>query len=193
MSDLTLAAANGTSAQITLTDTHVVIAGRNMRIVNGFLYKTEKNCVIERSKVLSIERIKMRSKRMLLAFIICMGIFVLVYNACRSAVDNVSEISGKLKKAEQALSVMTDGDRTYERKADRLEDSLDDAKRKASAVIFVCVLIALGGGVCLAVYALRPYELLRIAASGVTAAVEVRYYNKQDIDNIINLWNRRDR
>ena len=162
---------NDESARITMTNEFTIINGSHMQISNGFLHKKENPSSVITKDILSIERQKLRKKRLLVISLTLFG-FCLILNT-------IFGQAGRILAFEDML---------------RVADAYQDATRGANLSPFAMVryttvgVLLIGAILCISKYIIQQIRVLRITAMGGDYAVETKYYNDEDIDMFVKSY-----
>lgn len=136
------------SANITMTETHLIIKGKHYQLHNWYIGKSNQNISIPMNDILSIEYITIRSKQMLILLII----LLFILESVGSSLHDIAQLTHST----------------------------------SLTVLFYALLI--GSAVLLFGYILHPYRFFKICAIGQTVAVKRKYYNKFDLESLLNQW-----
>lgn len=162
MNELIIESKDGKSAKIIMNNDYIVIKGKHLRIRDNYIYHTDKNTVIAIKDILSIEYLKLRSKRMFVSFIIIAGIITAAIGKALSAISKLN------------VNAMN-----------KIMNTISDFGSETLLVFFILAIIL---EICIAVYMLKPKHLLRISAIGSMSAVCVKNYKERELDMIILEW-----
>lgn len=173
------------SADLTMTKEYLVIKGKHYQVHNHYLYATEKARAISIKDVLSMEYLTIRSKRMFIVFIILMTIVVFGGMGIRKMFSVTRQIDREVQKIENTYNYVTDEDIDINI-TDTIEGILSKIGIKGIVVIYAILII--GSVVCFLYYLLRPFRVLYVSALGMIIAVERRFYDKKQLDSIVNAW-----
>ncbi|MBQ9198696.1 MAG: hypothetical protein IJ141_00770 [Lachnospiraceae bacterium] len=129
------------SANITLANGFLVIKGKHYRLRDWYIRKSSDNVAIPTKDILSIEFIKMRSKRALMLFVLFAMIFM--------------SFGKILKRINENIPII---------------------------LLVLCV-------ITIFYYAFFTYRFCRITAMGNMIAVETKYYQREQLEQLIYCWN----
>ena len=173
------------SANITMTNEYLVVKGQHYQLRDWYIRRTSENVAVSVKDILSMEYITMRSKRMLLAFMLFSCLLAFGGNLLYKAVSVTQSIDSEINKAETIYNAVTSDDVDISL-TDRLLDGIFNLKFSILGVL--CLVLTAGSVVSMFWYFLRPYHFLRISAVGQMVAVERKYYNKAELDKLLFSW-----
>ena len=173
------------SASLTLTKEYLVIKGKHYQVRNHYLYATEKAQAISIKDVLSMEYLTIHSKRMFIVFIILMAIVVFGGVGIHKMLSVTRQIDKEVQKIENAYNYVTDEEIDINI-TDTIKGVLSEIGIKGILVIYAILII--GSVVCFLYYLLRPFRVLYVSTLGMIIAVERRFYDKTQLDSIVNTW-----
>ena len=204
---------NADSARITMTNEHTVINGAHYKISNGYLHKHAVATSVATKDILSIERQKLRNKRLLVIGLVLFGLLLLIPSAF-SMINRAVFINNLVSGDEAAIAelqrvylryvifgnmeiigeVLDSADSLYTF-ADRTESTIEalDGDLPVSSSLnttrnVLYVILFIPSAVCVGMYTLKPVLMLRIKAMGGDFAVETRYYTSETIDGLIGAY-----
>lgn len=154
---------NGKSADIILTNQYLLINGCHYRIKNGYIHKEKQPVSILVNDVLNMEMVKMRSKRLLIVFIIMTSLLLL------KAGSDVNDVHSAWKVGKQFRTELSDALTEVEKEGKVTTDSRD--------IIFYGALVLITGTVFF-LYIGKPYHLYVVYCIGGTYGVNQQYYDK---------------
>lgn len=172
------------SAKIILTDDFLVIKGNHYIIRDWYIKKTSANCSIKTQDILSMGVIKMRSKRMLMAFIISTMLIIIFGVSFDKISDSLRNMDKQIDKAENVLNFFGQG----------VSDINAEETFKmflVDALPFVMGVLVIGSLITLHRYLFKGYKFFRVTAVGMSIAVETKYYQTENINYLINVWENR--
>lgn len=172
---------NDKSANITMTKEYLVVKGNHYRLRDWYICKSSENVSVPVQDILSMEYITMRSKKMLIAFILFSCLLALDGKLLYKAVSITQSIDSEIDKAESVYNVVASDDVDID-VTDTLLDRIFNLKHTVLGV--VCLVLTAGSTISLLGYFLRPYHFFRISAVGQMVAVERKYYRKEDLEKL---------
>lgn len=173
--EMKIISATPQSANITLTNEYLVVNGPHYSIFNGYISSTKETKAIKVKDVLNIEYVTLRSKRLLMAFVILMSIVIFGSTGIKLVSSVVTNVTQETQ--------FTEDEDDYGQNSIREKN----AKRRAVRIIIYGILMV-SSACCIVSYFLKPFQLLYISSSGNMIAVKRRYYDKRQLDNLIGLW-----
>lgn len=173
------------SASLTLTKEYLVIKGKHYQVRNHYLYATEKAQAISIKDVLSMEYLTIRSKRIFIVFMILMTIVVFGGVGIRKMLSATRQIDKEVQKIENAYNYVTDEEIDINI-TDTIKGALSEIGIKGIVAVYVVLII--GSVVCFLYYLLRPFRVLYVSTLGMIIAVERKFYDKTQLDSIVNTW-----
>lgn len=185
MDEVSARAITNNSADLTITKEYLVVKGKHYQVRNHYLYATEKAQAISIKDVLSMEYLTIRSKRMFIVFVILMTIVVFGGVGIRKMFSVTRQIDREVQKIEKTYNYVTDEDIDINI-TDTIEGALCEIGIKGIVVIYAILII--GSVVCFLYYLLRPFRVLYVSTLGMIIAVERRFYDKTQLDSIVNTW-----
>lgn len=160
------------SAKLVITDEYLIVKGMHYNVYNGYLSRSNKTRSIKVRDIMNMEYITMRSKKLLMMFIVFMFIFLfggVLIKIVSSVTTNVANIVQSVNDEE--------------------EQSIDERivqKTKSKIIIYLFLLIASAS--CLGVYFLKPNYLFLISSADNMIAVKRIYYHKDELDDMVKFW-----
>lgn len=186
MSEIVRAVAcNNKSADISMTNEYIVMKGEHYRLRDWYIRKSSDNIAIPVKDVLSIEYITMRSKRMLVAFLLFSCLLLFGVQLMFRAVSVTRSIDSEIDKVEQVYNTVAEDDVNISLTDSLLEEVFNP--RFIGLSLFCMVLMA-GSIVSLLRYVFRPYRFFRISALGQMLAVERKHYREADLEQLRFQW-----
>jgi hypothetical protein len=176
---------DGKSADIIMTDEYLIIKGRHYQLRDWYIRKSSENVSVPMKDILSVEYITMRSKRMLIAFLMFSCLLVFGGKLLYKAVTVTQSIDSEIDKAESVYNAVASDDVDISLTAAML-DGIFNFKFAAFGVF--CMVLIAGSVISLLGYALRPYHFFRISAVGQMVAVERKYYVESDLQGLLSRW-----
>lgn len=128
-----------------------------------------------------MEYITMRSKRMLMVFLLFSCLLIFGGRMLYQAVSFTQSIDSEIDKVEDVYNDIT---------SDDVDVSLTETllngvfSIRFIGLVVLCIILTAGSFVSLFSYAFRPYHFFRISAVGQMVAVERKYYNEEDLANL---------
>lgn len=186
MSEMVRAVAhNEKSADITMTGEYLVIKGRHYLLRDWYICKSSENVSVPVKDILGMEYITMRSKRMLLTFLLFSCLLAFGGQYLYKVVTITQSIDSEIDKAEAVYNAVASDDVDIS-----LTDTMLDKifSLRFTSLGMLCLVLTAGSAVSLSRYILRPYHFLRISAIGQMVAVERKYYNKRELDELLSSW-----
>lgn len=172
-------------ADLTLTKEYFVIKGKHYQVRNHYLYATDKAQAISIKDILSMEYLTIRSKRMFIVFMILMTIVVFGGVGIRKMFSATRQLDKEVQKIENTYNYVTDEEIDINI-TDTIKGPLSEIGIKGIVVIYAILII--GSVVCFLYYLLRPFRVLYISTLGMVIAVERKFYDKSQLDSIVNTW-----
>lgn len=182
MSEMVRAVANNEkSANISMTNEHLVIKGQHFQLRDWYIRKSSDNVVIPVKDILSMEHIIMRSKRMLILFLLFSCLLVFGAKMLYQAVCYTQSMDSRIDQVEGIYNAVT-SDNVDVSLTENLLDKVFGIRSVGLGVF--CIILTAGSIVSFLGYAFRPYHFFRISAIGQMVAVERKYYSKEDLQNL---------
>lgn len=173
------------SADLTMTTEYLVVKGKHYRVNNNYLYRSKQTLAIKAKDLLNMEYLTLRSKRLLIAFIILMTLVVFGASGMRKLISVTRQIDREVQKVENVYNYVAEED---------IEINLTGSVKNIfsslgiTGIIAIYISLIFGSVGCLSVYLFKPYRVLYISSLGSIVAVEKKYYNKSQLDDILNTW-----
>lgn len=183
--EISARATENASADLTITKEYLVVKGKHYQMRNGYLYRTEQTQAVPVQDILSMEYLTVRSKRLLIVFMILMTLVVFGGTGVRKLLSTTRKIDNEVKKIESVYNYVSDED---------VDISVTDSVLNLFSNMGIKVIIALyavllmGSVACFLLYWLKPFRVLYISSLGRIIAVERRFYNKAELNSIVNAW-----
>ena len=183
--EISAKAITGNSANLTMTKEYLVVKGNHFQVKNGYLNRSNQTQVISVKDVLSMEYLTLRSKRLLILFMILMTFVVFGGVGIRKTLSVTRQIDKEVQKIENVYNYVTDED---------IDINVTSAvgsvftKMGIKGIIIAYMVLVMGSIGCFALYWLKPFRVLYISSLGMIIAVERRFYNKAQLDSIVKEW-----
>lgn len=173
------------SADLTITTEYLVVKGKHYRVNNSYLYCSKQTQAIKVKNILSMDYLTLRSKRLLIAFIILMTLVVFGASGVRKLISVTRQIDREVQKVENVYNYVAEEDIDI-----NLTGSVKNifSSLGIKGIIAIYISLIVGSVSCLFVYLFKPYRVLYISSLGSIVAVEKKYYNKSQLDDIMNTW-----
>ena len=170
--EIKVIAKDAKSANITMTDEYLVVTGLHYDIFNGYVSRTEQPKAIHMKDILNVEYITIRSKRLFMVFIVLMSTVAAGIPLIRSLLDNVQKNRKILEKGYEMLS------------------NVDNSRAitMIRIVVIIYILLVIFSILVFLVYTFKPYHFLRFSAVGAMVAVEIEYYNTEELCTLSEMW-----
>lgn len=160
------------SAELIMTDEYLIVKGTHYNVYNGYMSHSNKTRSIKIGDIMNIEYITMRSKKLLMMFIVFMFIFLFGGTAIKLVSSVTTHVVNEVQSVE-----------------DDEEQSVNELlkqKRKNKVMIYTLLIIASAS--CVGVYFLKPSYLFLISSGDNMIAVKRLHYHKEDLDDMIRFW-----
>lgn len=183
--EISAKAITGNSANLTMTKEYLVVKGNHFQVKNGYLNRSNQTQAISVKDILSMEYLTLRSKRLLILFMILMTFVVFGGVGIRKTLSVTRQIDKEVQKIENVYNYVTDED---------IDINVTSAvgsvfsKLGIKGIIIAYVILVMGSIGCFTLYWLKPFRVLYISSLGMIIAVERRFYNKAQLDSIVKEW-----
>lgn len=160
------------NAELIITDEYLIVKGNHYNVQNGYLSRSNKTRVVKVEDIMNMEYITLRSKKLLMMFIMIMFVFLF----CGTAIKLLSSVATHIVNEVQSVN-------------DEEEQSIEERfeqKAKNKIIIYTLLLIISAG--CLVFYFFKPNYLFFISAADNMIAVKRIYYHKEELDEMIMFW-----
>jgi hypothetical protein len=108
--EISARAAANASADLTITKEYLVVKGKHYQMRNGYLYRTEQTQAVPVQDILSMEYLTVRSKRLLIVFMILMTLVVFGGTGVRKLLSATRKIDNEVQKVESVYNYVSDED-----------------------------------------------------------------------------------
>lgn len=178
-------ATTGNSANLTITKEYLVVKGKHFQVRNGYLNNSNQIQAILVKDVLSMEYLTMRSKRLFILFIVLMTLVVFGGVGIRKTFSVIRQVDREVQKIENSYNSVFDEDINIS-----ITDTVKGifSEQGIKGIVMAYMLLIAGSVVCFALYWMKPIRVLYISTLGMIIAVERRYYDKAQLDSIVNAW-----
>lgn len=183
--EISAKAITGNSANLTMTKEYLVVKGNHFQVKNGYLNRSNQTQAISVKDILSMEYLTLRSKRLLILFMILMTFVVFGGVGIRKTLSVTRQIDKEVQKIENVYNYVTDED---------IDINVTSAvgsvfsKLGIKGIIIAYMVLVMGSIGCFPLYWLKPFRVLYISSLGMIIAVERRFYNKAQLDSIVKEW-----
>lgn len=173
------------SADLTITKEYLVVKGKHFQMRNGYLYRSNQTQAISVKDILSMEYLTIRSKRLLIIFMVLMTLVVFSGAGVRKMLTVTRQVDQEVQKVENVYNYVSDED---------IDISVTGSIMSAfsnfgiKGIIIVYMILVLGSVGCLLLYFLKPFRVLYISSLGKIIAVEKRFYEKTKLECIVKEW-----
>lgn len=133
----------------------------------------------------SMEYLTMRSKRLLIIFIILMTFVVFGGVDIRKLLSVTMQIDKEVQKVENAYNYVAEEDIDINITGFIKNILLELGIR---GVIVVYMVLIMGSAVCFLLYWIKPFRVLYISTLGKIIVVERRFYEKAQLDSLVRTW-----
>lgn len=185
--ELSVKAITNDSANLTMTKEYLVVKGKHFQISNNYLHISKQTQAIPVKDILSMEYLTMRSKRLLIDFMVLMTFVVFGGVGVRKMLTVTKQIDTEVQKVEEVYNYIADENIDIDI-TNFVTNILLELGLKGVIVIFV--VLVLGSVGCFLIYWLKPFRVLYISSLGKIIAVERRFYDKKQLDCIVKEWKR---
>jgi len=176
------------SADLIMTKEYLLIKGKHCQICNGYVNQMNQPQAISMKNILSMEYLTIRSKRVLILFMVLMTIVVFGGVGMRKLLSVTAQLDRKIQKAEKVYNSIADEDIDVDITGSIIKTVFSSAGIKCIIAIYVVLILVSMG--CLGVYLFRPFRVLYISSVGSIIAVEKKYYDKAQLNALIQSWKR---
>ncbi len=176
------------SADLTMTKEYLVVKGKHYHICNGYINQSEQPQTISVKNILSMEYLTMRSKRLFILFMVLMTIVACGGVGMRKLLSATAQLDRKMQKAEKVYNSIADEDIDVDITGSIIKTVFSSPGTKCIIAIYVVLILVSMG--CLGVYLFRPFRVLFISSVGSIIAVEKKYYDKAQLNALIQSWKR---
>ena len=173
------------SANLTMTKEYLVVKGKHYQVRNGYLYRSNQTQAISVKDILNMEYLTMRSKRLLIIFIILMTFVVFGGVGIRKLLSVTMQIDKEVQKVENVYNYVAEEDIDINITGFIKNILLELGIR---GVIVVYVVLIMGSAGCFLLYWLKPFRVLYISSLGKIIVVERRFYEKAQLDSLVKAW-----
>ena len=173
------------SANLTMTKEYLVVKGKHYQVRNGYLYRSNQTQAISVKDILNMEYLTMRSKRLLIIFIILMTFVVFGGVGIRKLLSVTMQIDKEVQKVENAYNYVAEEDIDINITGFIKNILLELGIR---GVIVVYVVLIMGSAGCFLLYWIKPFRVLYISSLGKIIVVERRFYEKAQLDSLVKAW-----
>lgn len=173
------------SADLTMTKEYLVIKGKHFEIRNSYLYSLKQTRVVTVKDILSMEYLTVRSKRMFQVFMILMTMVVFGGAGIHKVLSAASKIDREVQQIENVYNYVMD-----ESVDINISGTIKGALSEIglTGIVMLYGVLIIGSVISILYYLLRPYKVLYISTLGMIIAVERKFYNKTQLDCIVNTW-----
>lgn len=175
------------SANLTMTKEYLVVNGKHFELRNNYLSTSTQALSISVKNILNMECLTIRSKRLLMVFMILMTIVIFGGVGVHKLLSFTRQIDRKVQKIENVYNYVADEDVDI-----NITGSLKSGMSKlgVGGIMVLYVSLVIGSIVCLLFYVLKPFRVLYISTLGKIIAVERKFYDKAELNAIVNEWKR---
>lgn len=172
---------NEKSAGISMTNEYLVIKGEHYQLRDWYIRKSSDNVAISVKDILSMEYITMRSKRMLIAFLLFSCLLAFGGRMLYEAVLFTQSIDSEIDRAEDVYNTVASDDVDVSL-TETLLDGVFSIRFIGLGVL--CMILTAGSIISLFRYVFRPYHFFRISAIGQMVAVERKHYSEKNLEEL---------
>ena len=183
--EISAKAITSNSANLTMTKEYLVVKGKHFQVRNGYLNSSSQTQAISVKDILSMEYLTMRSKRLFILFMVLMTFVVFGGAGIRKTLSVTRQIDKEVQKIENVYNSVADEDIDV-----NITGSVKGifSELGIKGMIIVYALLIVGSVGCFVLYWLKPIRVLYISTLGMIIAVERRFYDKSQLDSIVNTW-----
>ncbi len=185
MSEVSVKAKKSNAADLTMTKEYLVIKGNHYQASNGYLYRVKQTQAVSVKEILNMEYLTMRSKRLFIIFIILMTIVVFGGVGVRKMLAVTKQIDKEVQKVENVYNYVADKDIDIN-VTGTVKSVFSEIGIVGIVVIYIVLIVC--SVICFLRYLLIPFRVLYISTIGKIIAVERKFYEKSQLDAIINIW-----
>lgn len=173
------------SANLTMTKEYLVVKGKHYQVRNGYLYRSNQTQAISVKNILNMEYLTMRSKKLLIIFMILMTFVVFGGVGIRKLLSVTMQADKEVQKVENAYNYVADEDIDI-----NITGSIKNIilELGIAGILVVYAVLIVGSVGCFLLYWIKPFQVLYISSLGKIIAVERRFYDKSQLDSIIKAW-----
>lgn len=173
------------SADLTMTREWLVIKGKHYQVQNNYFHAAEGAQAFSVKDVLSMDYLTIRSKRAFILFLILMTIVLFGGVGVRKMLSATRQIDKEAQKIENVYNLVA-GENVDINITGTIKGFFSEIG--AIGIILLYVVLIIGSAGCLLYYFFRPFRVLYVSTLGMIISVERRFYDKTQLDSIVNMW-----